>query len=162
MRMHRVAPRTIGMTPFAMLLVVSAGYAQNLILNPQEISENAKNVRLRVQRADGRPFTTKPKAVLSVGIAFGTKLVMFEAKPDRTQSPQSLTVILRDTEATWSPAPRAGDNLLVAVYLDMRPCTTATPLHVVGSSRSNSLLTCRLAPTTARGENHIRPVVEKP
>jgi hypothetical protein len=72
-----------------------------------------------------------------VGIAFGTKLVMFDAKPDRPKSPQALTVVLKDPGANWSQAPREGDDLLVAVYMNKRPITAATPLPVVGG-RSQS------------------------
>ena len=138
MRTHIVMTWIIMKTVVAVLIVAGTACAQNLELSPQQISEGAKNVRLKVQRTDGRPFASQSRASLSVGIAFGPKLVMFDAKPDRLLSPQSLTVTIKDAGTTWSPAPRAGDNLLVAVYLNKRPVTTATLLPVVGG-RSESV-----------------------
>jgi hypothetical protein len=115
--------------------------AQDITLTPRQIAEGARNVRLRIERADGRPFTANSDGVLSVGIAFGRTLVMFDAKPDRPGSPRILTVTIRDTSTAWSPAPRAGDNLLIAVYLNKRPITTAVPLAIVSArSQSTSLL----------------------
>jgi hypothetical protein len=136
--MRSVASRTICLTLLLVTARASMLRAQNLSLVPPQIPEGAKTIRLRVRRADGRPFTSQPNPVLSVGIAFGTKLVMFDAKPDRPRSPQALTVILKDPGSNWSRAPREGDDLLVAVYLNKRPITAATPLPVVGG-RSQSV-----------------------
>jgi hypothetical protein len=115
------------------LLLVSVAHAQELTLTPHEIPEGAKNIRLRVQRTDGRSFTSQPSTTLSVGIAFGTTLVMFAAKPDRPRGAQSLTVFVKDPGLTWQEVPRAGDKFLVAVYLNKSPITAATTLHVIGN-----------------------------
>ncbi|HEU4388389.1 MAG TPA: hypothetical protein VFV34_11370 [Blastocatellia bacterium] len=133
----RVARRLV--TTLLTLTFTGAADAQNLTLSPREIPEGAKNFRITIERADRRPFTTRSNALLSVGIAFGTKLVIFDAKPDRPQSPQSLTVVIKDASTAWSQAPRAGDNLLVAVYLNKSPVTAATQLPVVGRMSQSHL-----------------------
>ncbi|MCI0485205.1 MAG: hypothetical protein L0229_01125 [Blastocatellia bacterium] len=135
--MYLVIGRAISL---ALLLAMGTGKAraQNLTLAPHEIPEGAKSVRLKVQRVDGQPFTEQSDGVLSVGIAYGTKLFMFEAKPDRPESPRVLIVIIKDLALAWSPAPRAGDELLVAVYLNKRPITAAASLSVVGPAQPSS------------------------
>ena len=133
----------------ALLLVIceaGAARAQNLTLAPHEIPERAKGVRLKVRRVDGQPFTEQSDGLLSVGIAYGTKLVMFEAKPDRLQSPRVLIVIIKDLALAWSPAPRAGDELLVAVYLNKRPITAAASLSVAGPAQPSSFRADNLSP----------------
>ena len=163
MRIYFVVARTIMLVLLQMLLIASAAHAQNLALSPREIPEGTKNFPVRVQRADGRPFTSRPNAVLSVGIAFGTKLVMLEAKPDRPQSPQALTVIIKDASTTWTQAPRAGDNLLVAVYLQKSPITAATPLPVVArTSQSASSRIRRQASHREGPRSQVKRIAQTP
>jgi hypothetical protein len=112
------------------LLVGGAGRPKAIVLNHDEVAEGAKNFHFTIKRTDGRPFTTQPSPPLWVGIAFGTELIKFKPTPDQRRFPRVLTVEIEDLDAGWIQAPRAGDNLLVAVYLGNKPITAATNLSV--------------------------------
>jgi hypothetical protein len=117
---------------FAALPEASGTDSRSIVLTPKELPQGAKNVTLKIQRADGQPFTLEPNVELSVGIAFGTKLAMLATSADQPRSRRVLTALIKDLDALWSPAPRAGDELLVAVYINKRPVTAAASLRVAG------------------------------
>jgi hypothetical protein len=110
-----------------------SAYGQSIVLSPGETPEGATKFSLRVRRADGEPFVTDSRVIPSVGIAFGPNLVMVKATPDRAKAPRSLIVTIEDLAEIWNPAPRIGDNLLVAVYLKKKPITAAAILPVVAT-----------------------------
>jgi len=144
------------------LLLAAAAAAQDLELRPAAIGESARDVRLQVVRADGRPFCAGPTCRPWVGVGFA-RLHRLRPKAAPSGRPVALTVRLSGVGAFGDPPPRAGDALLVVVYVGERPVAAPARLRIIGDGegpgerpppdgRLTNDARARQAPGRARGK----------